>query len=50
MMNWNIKTFTVLDELAHGAAYITVHVCTKIKEAVFSKEKNDHIYLTRMPM
>ena len=41
-----------MDRLVQRTASVAMYVCApRIKEAVpFSLEKNDHIYLTRIPM
>ena len=52
MVDWNMKTFSVVDVLAQRAAKVMVHVCAlRIQEAIpFSWEKKEYTYLTRMPV
>jgi len=45
MVDWNMKTFSVVDGLAQRAARVMVHVCAlRIQEAIpFSWEKKEYI-------
>jgi len=51
MVDWNRKTFSIVNGPAHEIASVMVYVCAlKIKEVIpFSLEKKDHMHLTRKP-